>query len=210
MLRVSWLQCRLCCFIWPLLLLGGRVLGLSNLPLLGGYFCFFALGSCFAALGTRPAWLSAGLIALCTALCMDFAVLQAAELGLLRGVVYPPTVIAILVALMVGFFCLLTLTGLQRVRLPGAGLLGGLTYPLYVIHAHFGYMMLTAFATEAHKGWAVAAAMGLSIAVAVILHVLVEHLPATFLKRLVWRTLGQPTDRAVGRLRLLRTASRSP
>ncbi len=183
---------------------------MNNVPLLGGYFCFFALGSCFAALDTRPGWLSVGLIALCTALCMDFAVQQAAELGLLRGVVYPPPVIAILVALMAGFFCLLALTGLQRVRLPGAGLLGGLTYPLYVIHAHFGYMMLTAFATEAHKGWAVAVAIGLSIAVAVALHVLIERLPATFLKRVVWRTLGQPADRAAGRLRLLRTTSRSP
>ena len=57
-------------------------------------------------------------------------------------------------------FGLQLLPSVRTARLPGARLAGALTYPVYLIHAHLGYMVISRFADNGNK-WLVT---GLTVA----------------------------------------------
>ena len=52
---------------------------------------------------------------------------------------------------MIYFFYFLNSEKSSKVDLPFANQVGGMTYPLYLIHAHFGYMFLNKFASNENK-----------------------------------------------------------
>ena len=56
----------------------------------------------------------------------------------------------VVVAMIAAFYALLiaqTFPRVGRLRIPGSRAMGDLTYPLYLVHAHLGYMALSALAT---------------------------------------------------------------
>lgn len=180
---------------WVVLQLAAHLLDLERLPLLGGYYVFFAAGALFAALhrgdGVRGAarWV---LPAAALYLCLDIALGEARAKAIETGAVFSPLVVAGAVFAFFVFFTALGDPRARALRIPGARWAGALTYPLYLVHAHVGYMLLSRFATEEHKAAAYAAVIALVVALAWLLHVGVERAMAPLWRALFERTVGAP------------------
>lgn len=181
---------------WVAAQLGAHVLGMAALPLLGGYDVFFAAGALFAARqrgGVRgPAAAALGAAALY--LCLDMALGEARAKALATGAAFSPWVVGAAVALFFAFFAALGRPAVRALRLPGARLAGALSYPLYLVHAHAGYMLLSRFATEGSKAPAYAAVVLLVLALAALLHLGMERALAPWWRALFERLLGAPVS----------------
>ena len=115
------------------------VSGLNSIPYLGSYFYYFAAGSLFALLRERTHWLTIVSLALtftmCVSLSMDDATLSTQE-----GIYLSRNIVAGVVVVIFLFFFLQNTQRLQNFKLPLSKTLGALTYPVYLIHANFGYV----------------------------------------------------------------------
>jgi peptidoglycan/LPS O-acetylase OafA/YrhL len=58
--------------------------------------------------------------------------------------------------------------------LPAASLLGALTYPLYLVHAHIGYMLLSKFGSTEYRFFSYALTIGFVFVLAWLIHEVVE------------------------------------
>lgn len=184
-------------FLWVWVLLAARMTGLDFVPFLGSYFCFFAAGSVFAMRSVGPV-LRVPTLLVALYLCIVFSIDNASELGITRRTVYDPIVIAALIGAMFVFFSLLDLNVVRKLRLPGARLAGGLTYPLYLVHAHIGYMTLSAFGDPRHPVASTLLMMGISLLLALAVHLGVERRYSRQWKELFARTIGWSVDKAAG------------
>jgi peptidoglycan/LPS O-acetylase OafA/YrhL len=182
---------------WALLMLGVALLcpAWMNLPFLGGYYSLFVGGAAINT-GVRRGWTlyrSTGVIAAWVAssvYCADAVPALREE----RNYAYSVPVTVSLVSL--GYLSMLVSSGssLSRWRLAGATTIGALTYPVYLLHAHLGYMTLSHTATDETK-WVGYATCGCAVLVlAYAMHVLVERKGSAFWRRVfVW--IVDPTVR---------------
>ena len=181
------------CGAWVGLQLLAHALGLQHLPLLGSYYVYFAAGALLAVLKNRPRpgpWLPLLLGALY--LCASFAMEEAGERSLATGHAISPWVAAASVLGFFVFFGVLNTPQGSALRLPSARLVGGLTYPLYLIHAHVGYMLLSRFASEEHKVLAYALVIAAVLAIALYMHLVIERAMAPMWRVLFVSAVGAP------------------
>lgn len=149
----------------------------ANTPLLGGYFGYFAAGAVIAAIA-------------------DSGWSTYRALGLLAAYVtvlpYHDPVLAVLTTALFAVMLATLSPTVRGWRLPGSATAGALTYPLYLVHAHIGYMLLTRFATEENKWVAYTLILAFVLALAYLLHVGVEKNPRArrFWKKLLDSTVG--------------------
>lgn len=127
---------------WTLLLvaarIGTRVFDLPSPPLLGDYYELFAAGSLLAVVrdrGWKP-WSMACMAALIV-MCIDGAVQRAVIMSAHRPL--EPWIVGVIVGAL--FIPFLTIRG-SGPRLPWARHLGRITYPLYLLHAQIGFVVL--------------------------------------------------------------------
>lgn len=156
----------------------------ENFDFLGSYYLLFA-GGAILAIVQADGWTplrGVGLLAAYGA-SVPLELSRARDIELDRGIVLSPAFIILVTSL---FFALLLATASLRVselRLPKSDILGGLTYPIYLIHAHVGYVFLQLFATEANKWLVYLALIAGVFLIAYLVHFLVEKK----LKRLWYR-----------------------
>jgi peptidoglycan/LPS O-acetylase OafA/YrhL len=163
---------------WPFVVLVATLLtGVREDALfVGGYFALFASGAIVAEIGRRgwSVWRTAGLAAGCAAALVSVTRHEEAlvtETGQEFSVPVAATILLACFALVL----LLNVPGVQSWRLPGAATLGNLTYPVYLVHAHAGYMVLTHWATAANRWWVYGATLAAVLAVAWAIHEVVER-----------------------------------
>ena len=178
--------------LWPLVMLAALATGRGGWLdphrgerlLAGGYYAFFASGALLAMLREKQAattWLA---LAASTLLGLRYAVgLAGAEAGGPADPAQPWVTGAIVLSFTPLFLAVNASAGRIR-RLPLATTLGALTYPLYLVHAHIGYMLLSHFATPANRWTAYALVIATVLALAWALHELVEVRMAPF-----WRAV---------------------
>jgi peptidoglycan/LPS O-acetylase OafA/YrhL len=166
----------------------------SSLPYLGQYYAFFAGGAVLDTMrrqGFSTLRLLGLAAAVATAILFASGRVHPDEGGSIAG---RPLVLA--VGLTVLCFALVALTlvpGVASWRIPGSALAGSLTYPLYLLHAHLGYIVLNAYATEQNK-WLVYGLMLVGfILTAWLMHYLIEIRMAA-----AWRTFFAYALRPVG------------
>ncbi len=188
--------------LWPFVLLAAHLAGKWYWPYLGNYFCFFS-GGCLLALVSRDGYRLANIAGLEVALflCIDYSAGKAAELSASKGVEYSEMTIGALVVLMFGFFMLLNTARGATLRLPAARYLGSLTYPLYLVHAHIGYMLISALAGRMPVALAYLIAIAVVLGLATGIHRWVERGAAEFWTDLFTRWVGNPVDALLGGLR---------
>jgi peptidoglycan/LPS O-acetylase OafA/YrhL len=125
----------------------------------GGYYLLFAAGAIISAVRTdgwnvlRAAGLAAAYIAV-----IPSELRRAAKI---ESDWAPELSQAVILTLVTVFFGLLLLTLNRKVsnlQLPAARTVGALTYPVYLLHAHIGYMVLDRFANDETK-WSFYAAL---------------------------------------------------
>jgi peptidoglycan/LPS O-acetylase OafA/YrhL len=165
---------------------------LANKPFLGTYYSYFAAGAIIATFRRHGVtWLGSIGLACACAVSLRQAVRHADGLERETGVTFSSTVVVVAT---LAFYGLILLVGSERARrivLPKAVLAGALTYPVYLLHAHIGYVVLSRVATRANQ-WAVYAALfGAILALAYGVHVLVERRPRAFWSTAFERTAGR-------------------
>jgi len=181
---------RLIFMLWPIGMLFAKITGLTALPYMGSYYCYFAAGCLFAMLKEQKSWPALGSLLLCGYLCLSFTLDNAVQLESSKNLDYS---IAIITAVIVSFFALfafINTTAGGSLKLPGSRLAGGLTYPVYLIHAHFGYMVLNRFATEQNKILVYLLCLASVLCIACLIHIFAEKKPASYWNNVFSRTLG--------------------
>lgn len=181
--------------LWPLAMLIAKITGLSNLPYMGGYFCYFAAGCLFALRKQDQTLISLASLLLSLYLCISFTLEKVDWLETNKGVLYNDVLIATIVCGFFLFFLWINSAWGSKIRLPGSRLAGAMTYPLYLVHAHIGYMLLNHFATEQNKLLVYTLCVTLVLVLAYLIHVFAERKPATFWHHTFARTLGALGDK---------------
>lgn len=170
--------------IWPFLMLLAWVLQAGYFPFFGGHYTFFAAGAIFAVLKNERtifAWISL-LVAFC--LCIDFV----RDIALLKSdrqsITYQPDIVSAIIISFFLFFIVLNTRFGAALKLPKSYLLGVLTYPLYLIHVSWGYILLNHFATDGNKYAAYIAVTVIVLAISFCIHKIIEVRLGSF-----WRAL---------------------
>lgn len=152
----------------------------ANTPFLGGYFGYFAAGAVIAAIAESgwSVYRAAGLVA-----------------AYVTVLPYHDLVLTVLTTVLFAVMLGTLVPAVRNWRLPGSATAGALTYPLYLVHAHIGYMLLTRFATEENKWIVYPVIVAFVLSLAYLLHVTVEKNPRArrFWKRLLDGTVGALT-----------------
>lgn len=167
---------------WPFAILVVQQMGWKGIPLSDGYYSFFAAGAVLAILKNRAGTLVWAAVIVGMWICIDFSVGKAAMLSSRKGVEHSALVVSAVMVLFFAIFLLANTVRGSNLRLIGAGMAGKLTYPVYLVHAYFGYMVLNEFATEANKAWVYMLTIAFVLAMGIFIHVVVEQK-----MRHVWR-----------------------
>ena len=128
-----------------------------DLPMFRPFFILFAAGCMFSFVqnGGMTARRVASLL-VCLAVAIYAAQDRAANLSIMREYDLSPFVIAAVTAAFFAIFLVFTTSRLRSVGLPFARHFGLMTYPLYLLHAYIGYIVLSRYGSEANKEWLVA------------------------------------------------------
>lgn len=190
---------------WPALFCMSFALGLQNTPYLGGYYYYFSAGAIFAILSYKFSWRAAFSLLTTYSLCMHYSTGKTHHLTESTGIEYSSVAIGLIVSL---FFIIFlyqnSKTGLS-LRLPMSRTVGALTYPIYLIHAHFGYMFLSEFATDDNIMTVYSLLITLVLVTSLTIHIVIEkHLHHVW-KKLFNFVLGRPfslAQKALSRIQM--------
>jgi len=89
----------------------------------------------------------------------------------------------------------LTIPAVARLQIPGSFYLGALTYPLYLLHAHIGYMVLSHTATPENKYAALVGTVALIITLAITAQFFIDRWIKEYASRFARRWIEQPIDK---------------
>lgn len=127
--------------VWPFLIIACNLVGKTFL-IFNMYFIFFVIGAMFALIknGNIPRKVSFFVLMISSIVGFyhTYTVSVEKEHNLL--------IVASIYSAIIIFFSLLNVDRCRDINLPFARDLGGMTYPLYLIHAYFGYLFLSHFA----------------------------------------------------------------
>lgn len=183
---------------WPALFLVALALGINSLPYLGGYYYFFSAGALFAVLKNQFSWRAVASLLLVYAFCMVYSIKIAASMTVKKSVDFSPVIIALVVTIFFVFFAYQNTKKAQTLALPWSRTLGALTYPIYLVHAHFGYMVINKFATEENQFLVYAATIFVVFMVAFFINKVIEKKFSAFWLSTFDTILGRPV-KAVSR-----------
>lgn len=173
--------------LWPFVMLFALFTNVDHYTYLGGYFSYFAAGALFAMLKDNKkniAWLP---LIIAFYLCVEFSTAKAYESNEIERSSF---VITSIIVVFFVFFLLQNTRFMQNKSLPFSRTFGALTYPVYLIHAHFGYMFISQFANENNKYWIYALTIFIVIAVSYLMHKIIEVKLAKVWKALFMNTLS--------------------
>jgi peptidoglycan/LPS O-acetylase OafA/YrhL len=181
---------------WPIL---GELANSSSSPLaaslLGGRFAaFFAAGMLLYVIyregHSALLWL---LVGLQWALAMRHASTDlVSAINGNTGRHFPPVVVMTAVTLAFVAVALATLSPLSRISWRALPFLGALTYPLYLLHENWGWVLISVLHDRIGQWPAVLVAAGIVLAASTAVHVCVEKPLAPLLRRVVRNGLTQP------------------
>jgi peptidoglycan/LPS O-acetylase OafA/YrhL len=176
--------------IWPALIFLCATLLNWKLPFLSGYYSYFAAGAVLAVMKNRRGVVVSLALFVSLLNCLMFSARRG--LRAMEGYEFSPLVVAAAVLGFFAFFLFLNTRAGERIEIPRARLLGSMTYPLYLIHAHIGYMLMSHLANNQNKFWVVPLILLLVLTLAYVLHVLVENKLHHFWRRLFQHAIGGP------------------
>lgn len=179
---------------WPILFCIALFLGQEHRAYAGGYYYYFCAGALFAALRDRFDWRVVVSLLLTFVLCITYSSGKAAELTLAKGSAYSGAVIAWLVSSFFLLFALQNVKAIQKARIPYSKIIGSLTYPIYLVHAHFGYILLNHFANDFNKFLVYPLVVVVVLAVAYAINLFFEVRLAAFWRSFFNSTLGRLID----------------
>lgn len=180
--------------VWPFVILIAQQMGWKSIPLTDSYYGFFAAGAVLAMMKGRPSKIAIAALIVCLILCIDFAVEKAVFLSGRKGVEHSSELVTALILLFFAAFLFFNSRIGAGINLPGARLAGGLTYPIYLIHAHFGYMFISRFGTEENKVVTYLATVSIVVGVSLFMHLIIERKLGDMWRRMFELGIKTPVD----------------
>ncbi|MBI1404578.1 MAG: acyltransferase family protein [Caulobacter sp.] len=173
------------------------LMGYRETLLLGSYFTLFA-GGAVLALIHRDGW--SWSLALALLVSIGLAMLGAYERAIgIAGSAMKGEIIPLFAATLVGVGFIPFLVFMRRNPvLPLAGLMGGVTYPLYLLHGRIAFTVLTGLALP--RVWGMVGVFLAILALAVAVHLVFEKLTTAFWTRMADLVIGAPVRWVAGRL----------
>lgn len=175
---------------WPIAFCVALLFGKDSLPYLGGYFYYFSAGALFGVLKQKPKGRVVVGLVVVFVLCVSFSAGKAPELTESKGIEFSEATIGLIVTSFFILFLYQNTSRGQALKLPMSRLFGGLTYPIYLVHCHFGYMVISRFATEGNKLFVYMITFILVLIVALFIHKVIEVKFAVFWKTFFIRLFG--------------------
>lgn len=180
--------------LWPIVMLFALFAGYQHLPFMGGYYYFFSAGAVFAIQKNKFSACSIVSLVISFYLCIIFIASKAIELSESKNILFSMFVTCvILIIFYVFFFVLNSKIGLT-IRIPGSRLAGDLTYPLYLIHAHIGYMIISKYATQNNMLIVYSILVCIIMLLSYLIHKYVEKKYFNIWNYIFSRTLGKVID----------------
>lgn len=179
--------------LWPAYIFLAHTTGTSGAPYAGGYYCYFAAGALFAMRKEQKSVISLCALLLCAYLCVSFSAGKADELSISKGINFSEKVIGSIVIFQFLLFLFLTSRIGSTISITGSRLAGGLTYPMYLIHAHFGYIIISKFANNENRITIYILTISAVFVISYLIHIFVEQRLSK-----VWAALFSQSFGAVG------------
>lgn len=190
---------------WPLVMLVAFLLGKGEeIAYMGSVYYYFVAGALFAIVKDNRSikvYLSLILVYL---LSVKFSIDRSLAINEAKGFDYSGIVVALVISTFFAWFVFLGTKRGASLSLPKSAILGALTYPIYLIHAHFGYMFISRFANEENKVFIYILTMLIVFVVAYVMHQLIEVKMAALWKSLFQSTLGRVTAIGEGKMIAMR------
>ncbi|MCL1476072.1 MAG: acyltransferase [Marinobacter sp.] len=179
---------------WPIIFFAALAFEIQDLPLMGSYFYYFSAGAIFAVLKEKFDWRAVFSLFLIYILCLNFSISNVEQSADSKEVEYSFMVIGLIVTFFFLLFGYQNTQKAQLLKLPLSKIAGALTYPVYLIHAHFGYMFISQFATEENKVFVYILTISIVLAVSLLIHKVVEEYFAAVWKGVFGFVLSRPLD----------------
>lgn len=129
--------------LWPFLILISNLTGHLT-SLFDLQFSYFAFGVLIALFNSDKSFTL--IMSLVTSMALSAYTINQKSLSIVDTWIFVS-----LISLFFIFFYSLTFEKIRNINIRYSYILGALTYPVYLIHAHFGYLCLENFATESNK-----------------------------------------------------------
>jgi peptidoglycan/LPS O-acetylase OafA/YrhL len=160
--------------LWPVAMLGAFISGIDHLPYLGGYFTYFSAGALFAILQYNKSLKVILSIMISFVLCLLYSINNASLKSASMGVNFSEYIVGLIIIGFFTFFVYQNTEKAQLLKLPFSKMLGALTYPVYLIHAHFGYMFISKYGTEENKILIYLVTISIVLSVSYFMHKVIE------------------------------------
>lgn len=181
--------------VWGLLIALNFFIPFYNEGPLSGYFCLFVSGAIIAMLRERLTLLRIATLCLVFVSYYSFAEVRVDLVADKTGHTISFDIVILIT--LIGYLLLLS-TASQRVaslNLPFATTLGALTYPVYLIHAHIGYILLSKFSSNEAHLWLVGLGIVLVVWTSYIAHIVIEERMSGIWKKLFKVTIQYPIEK---------------
>ncbi|MEP9382523.1 acyltransferase [Nocardioides sp. KR10-350] len=165
----------------------------TTIPYAGGYYLLFAAGALIAHIRDHgPRWWTVVPLLGAYVMSVRFAMDEADQFLAHKGTALNADVVGVIMTVFFMAVASMCIPWVAALQLPHARSIGALTFPIYLLHAHFGYMMLNHFATDQNKWLVYPVLIAVLLSLAWLLHWAVETGP-----RMAW--WKQLFDRTIGR-----------
>lgn len=174
-------------FVLWTLLLAASIWTSSPVPTLygRGYFIFFMCGFFLAEFQRSRNKRNLIPLSLAIMSSVKFSYMNVPNHVLERGGIQE--IPALLVSLSILLIVFLNFSSFASVKLPLGEIAGALTYPIYLVHAHIGYILISKFASSENWVWVYFTTAGFVLMISYILYEVVEvkaglHMKKIFMK----------------------------
>ena len=149
--------------IWPFIIAGCYLMGYYQ----SLFYAFFSFGVLIAMYKTQKDYTVLVPLAVSAAMCYY-------KMAYIPESVTDSLIYGTIMSLFILFFIALNNDKVRAANLPKSRLLGALTYPLYLVHAHFGYLLISRYATESNKYFVYALVISLVFLITYGIHFFIE------------------------------------
>lgn len=175
---------------WPFVILLALIFGLDHFILLGGYFSYFAAGAIFAILSDKVSTTRVISLLITYCLCVNYTITNVQITSIKNNMEYSNQVGWIIVTMFFAIFLYQISTRGRNLKLICSRLAGRLTYPIYLIHMHFGYIALNEFANNDNKYFVMLVIFFLVVLFALFINRVLEERLHFLWKLIFQRTIG--------------------
>lgn len=179
---------------WPFVILLGFFLEIGDTVMLGGYFSYFAAGAIFAILSQKISVYRALSLLVIYWLCVQHTLDNISFLSVKNNLEYSGVVGWLIITVFFAIFLYQISPHGGALRLAFSRLAGNLTYPVYLIHMHFGYIVLNRLANNDNKYIVILALIFLVVFIALLVNKFIEE---RFY--LLWRSFFEKTIGAISK-----------